>query len=44
LRKVVALFCLLYFLGNLIIPGSILIGAKGLREGFSPAIAPAGSP
>jgi succinate dehydrogenase / fumarate reductase cytochrome b subunit len=34
LRKVVALFCLLYFLGNLIIPGSILIGAKGLREGF----------
>jgi succinate dehydrogenase / fumarate reductase cytochrome b subunit len=44
LRKVVALFCLLYFLGNLIIPGSILIGAKGLREGFSPAVAPAVSP
>lgn len=34
LRKIVALFCLLYFLGNLMIPGSVLIGAKGLREGF----------
>ncbi|MCF7688831.1 MAG: succinate dehydrogenase cytochrome b subunit [Cephaloticoccus sp.] len=27
LRKVVAVFCLLYFLGNLAIPGSILTGA-----------------
>jgi succinate dehydrogenase / fumarate reductase cytochrome b subunit len=41
LRKLVALFCLLYFLGNLIIPGSVLTGLKGLREGFHPAEAPA---
>ena len=27
LRKLVALFCLLYFLGNLAIPGAILTGA-----------------
>jgi succinate dehydrogenase / fumarate reductase cytochrome b subunit len=44
LRKVVALFCLLYFLGNLIIPGSVLTGMKGLREGFQSAAAPAASP
>jgi succinate dehydrogenase / fumarate reductase cytochrome b subunit len=34
LRKLVALFCLVYFLGNLVIPGSILVGMKGLRDGF----------
>jgi len=39
----VALFCLFYFLGNLVIPGSILTGLKGLREGFSPAVASAAS-
>lgn len=44
LRKVVAAFCLLYFLGNLIIPGSVLIGAKGLRAGFQPAVARAAQP
>jgi succinate dehydrogenase / fumarate reductase, cytochrome b subunit len=44
LRKIVTVFCLLYFLGNLIIPGSILIGAKGLREGFQPAVAPIAQP
>ncbi|HSY52911.1 MAG TPA: succinate dehydrogenase cytochrome b subunit [Opitutaceae bacterium] len=43
LRKTVTVLCLLYFLGNLIIPGSVLIGAKGLREGFQPAVARAGS-
>jgi succinate dehydrogenase / fumarate reductase cytochrome b subunit len=32
LRKVVAGLCLLYFLGNLAIPGSVLIGAKVPRE------------
>jgi succinate dehydrogenase / fumarate reductase cytochrome b subunit len=37
LRKIVALFCLFYFLGNLVIPGSVLTGLKGLREGFRPA-------
>lgn len=44
LRKIVAVFCLLYFLGNLIIPGSVLIGAKKLREGFQPAVAQAAQP
>jgi succinate dehydrogenase / fumarate reductase cytochrome b subunit len=39
LRRIVALFCLLYFLGNLVIPGSVLTGLKGLREGFQPAVA-----
>jgi len=43
LRKAVAAFCLLYFLGNLLIPGSVLIGAKGLRVGFQASAAPAGS-
>jgi succinate dehydrogenase / fumarate reductase cytochrome b subunit len=43
LRKIVALFCLLYFLGNLIIPASILTGMKGLRGGFQPAVARVGS-
>jgi succinate dehydrogenase / fumarate reductase cytochrome b subunit len=39
LRKVVLVFSVAYFLGNLIIPGSVLIGAKGLREGFkAPAV------
>ena len=40
----VSWFCLLYFLGNLIIPGSILIGAKGLREGFRPTETRAAQP
>jgi succinate dehydrogenase / fumarate reductase cytochrome b subunit len=43
LRKTVAVLCLLYFLGNLVIPGSVLIGAKGLRAGFQPAVASAAS-
>jgi succinate dehydrogenase / fumarate reductase cytochrome b subunit len=43
LRRVVGAFCLLYFLGNLLIPGSVLIGAKGLRDGFQASAAPAGS-
>ena len=34
LRKIALVFCAAYFLGNLIIPGSVLIGAKGLREGY----------
>jgi succinate dehydrogenase / fumarate reductase cytochrome b subunit len=44
LRRMVSWFCLLYFLGNLIIPGSILIGAKGLREGFRPTETRAAQP
>ena len=35
LQRVAAVFCLLYFLGNLVIPGAVLTGAKGLREGAS---------
>lgn len=35
LRAVVAVICIVYFLGNLVIPGSIMIGAKGLREGYT---------
>lgn len=35
LRKTAGVCCLLYFLGNLIIPGSVLIGAKGLRPGYA---------
>ena len=34
LRKIALIFCLLYFLGNLVIPGAVLLGAKGLREGY----------
>jgi succinate dehydrogenase / fumarate reductase cytochrome b subunit len=34
LRKLTLVFCLAYFLGNLAIPGSVLTGMKGLREGF----------
>ncbi len=34
LRKVAVVVCLAYFLGNLLIPGAVLIGAKGLREGY----------
>jgi succinate dehydrogenase / fumarate reductase cytochrome b subunit len=34
LRGIVRVFCALYFLGNLAIPGAVLIGAKGPREGF----------
>jgi len=34
LRAVVLVFSILYFIGNLIIPGAVLIGAKGLREGY----------
>ena len=41
LYKIVLVFCLAYFLGNLIIPGSVLLGAKGLREGFKAPAAPA---
>ena len=44
LRKIVAAFCLLYFLGNLIIPGSVLIGAKKLRDGVRPIAARAAQP
>lgn len=43
LGKVVAVFCLVYFLGNLAIPGSVLIGAKAPRPlGPGPAAAVAG--
>ncbi len=35
LRKVVLVFCLAYFVGNLLIPGAVLVGAKGLREGYA---------
>jgi succinate dehydrogenase / fumarate reductase cytochrome b subunit len=35
LRTIALLFCVLYFVGNLIIPGAVLIGAKGLREGYA---------
>lgn len=34
LRKITLAFAVLYFLGNLIIPGAVLTGMKGLREGF----------
>jgi succinate dehydrogenase / fumarate reductase cytochrome b subunit len=34
LRTVTRAFCLAYFLGNLVIPGSVLLGMKGLRDGF----------
>jgi succinate dehydrogenase / fumarate reductase cytochrome b subunit len=34
LRKIALLFCVAYFVGNLVIPGSVLIGAKKLRPGF----------
>jgi succinate dehydrogenase / fumarate reductase cytochrome b subunit len=34
LRAVTRALCLAYFLGNLIIPGSVLLGVKGLRDGF----------
>jgi len=44
LRKGVTAFCLLYFLGNLIIPGSVLIGAKKLRDGVQPIVAQAPPP
>jgi len=44
LRKGVTAFCLLYFLGNLIIPGSVLIGAKKLRDGVQPVVAQAPPP
>ncbi len=37
LRKFAVLFCLAYFLGNLLIPGSVLIGAKKLRDDFGRA-------
>jgi succinate dehydrogenase / fumarate reductase cytochrome b subunit len=34
LRAVALAFCVLYFAGNLLIPGAVLTGAKGLRPGF----------
>jgi len=39
LRRVALLFCLAYFLGNLLIPGAVLIGTKGLREGYNGPVA-----
>lgn len=39
LSKAALVFCLLYFIGNLAIPGSVLIGAKGLREGYKAPVA-----
>ncbi|MSU70084.1 MAG: succinate dehydrogenase cytochrome b subunit [Opitutaceae bacterium] len=41
LRNGALVFCLAYFLGNLLIPGSVLIGAKGLREGYQAPVASA---
>jgi succinate dehydrogenase / fumarate reductase cytochrome b subunit len=35
LRAVALAFCVLYFVGNLLIPGAVLTGAKGLRPGFT---------
>lgn len=35
LRAVALAFCVLYFAGNVLIPGAVLTGAKGLRPGFS---------
>ena len=35
LRAVALAFCVLYFAGNLLIPGAVLTGAKGLRPGFA---------
>jgi succinate dehydrogenase / fumarate reductase cytochrome b subunit len=35
LRGIALAFCVIYFVGNLLIPGAVLTGAKGLRPGFS---------
>jgi succinate dehydrogenase / fumarate reductase cytochrome b subunit len=35
LRGVARVFCVAYFIGNLLIPAAVLSGAKGLREGFA---------
>jgi succinate dehydrogenase / fumarate reductase cytochrome b subunit len=38
LRRVVVVGCLAYFAGNLVIPGSVLIGAKGLHSAAAEAV------
>lgn len=38
LRRIAAAFCLIYFLGNLLIPGSVLVGAKSARLAGAPAL------
>ena len=41
LRRIAAIFCVVYFVGNLLIPGAVLVGAKGLREGARSPVAQA---
>ncbi|QYM79292.1 succinate dehydrogenase cytochrome b subunit [Horticoccus luteus] len=38
LRRVTLAFAILYFIGNLIIPGAVLTGMKGLRPGYHPPL------